>query len=183
MSIQGVGNGIRSRIIVELLSPGEYILESGYIHPGQKKKSCFPLKMNVQGVGNGIRSRIIVELLSPGEYIPESGYIHLGYRKSCFPLKISVQGVGNGIRSRIIVKLLSPGEYLCNSNPYVHFKRSTPVPLKNDIRLENYFSMLDLVMQTYGAIHTSQLDRSEIDLSPKRSECECELRSIQDRSK
>ena len=24
-----------------------------------------------------------------------------------------------------------------------------------------------------GAIHTSELDRSEIDLSPKRSECEC----------
>ena len=24
----------------------------------------------------------------------------------------------------------------------------------------------------YGAIHTSELDRSEIDLSPKRSECE-----------
>ena len=53
--------------------------------------------------------------------------------------------------------------------------------------------------QVYGAVHTSELDRSEIDLSPKRSECErsnanwdrskwvwtlsqSELRSISDRS-
>ena len=37
------------------------------------------------------------------------------------------------------------------------------------------------VVEKYGAIHTSELDRSETDLSPKRSECvtlKCELRSI-----
>ena len=34
------------------------------------------------------------------------------------------------------------------------------------VRFEKVFTLV------YGAIHTSELDRSEIDLSPKRSECE-----------
>ena len=35
------------------------------------------------------------------------------------------------------------------------------------------FDTLDL-----GAIYTSELDRSQIDLSPKRSECECERSNV-----
>ena len=36
----------------------------------------------------------------------------------------------------------------------------------------NTFLHLLFYMYVFGAIHTSELDRSEIDLGPKRSECE-----------
>ena len=44
-------------------------------------------------------------------------------------------------------------------------------------------SHLNCVAHFKGAIHTSELDRSEIDLSPKRSECERSNAPNWDRSK
>ena len=40
-----------------------------------------------------------------------------------------------------------------------------------EVRCTNYY-IIHFVNNRKGAIHTSELDRSEIDLSPKRSECE-----------
>ena len=102
MSISGSVNSITWRIIVELVSLGQYTgiwlfaqaytgiwLFAGRIHWNlvirwRYKNLCFPSKIIISGLGNGIRWRTILELRNPGEYtgkrlfarrILESGYI------------------------------------------------------------------------------------------------------------
>ena len=99
MSILGLGNAIISRIMVKLLSLGEYYWNSGYS----------PLAGN---------TGILVIL--PGEYwnldIRPGEYSRIwlfaqDIENDIFRQKMSILGLGNNIRSRIIVGLLSLGEH------------------------------------------------------------------------
>ena len=86
MSISGLVNAIISRIIIELVSPGQYTgiwligqaytgiwLFAGRIHWNlvirqRYKKRWFPFKISISRLGNGIRWRTILELQNPVEY-------------------------------------------------------------------------------------------------------------------
>ena len=63
MSVWGLGNAIRSRIIVELLSPGEYT-----------------------GIWLFARANTGIWLFAPANIL-ESGQIHWGYKKMIFSVK------------------------------------------------------------------------------------------------